>query len=135
MAGPATQEAAQETSNAAASQTKSAVKSAAKPAAKSTVKPEGEDLRRSPQELGLELAQVDLDRFGDIPYRIDILIGKAVKKVKEILEMEVGDTVVLDRPAHETVLLTIEGVTIAQAEVVSSDSGASIQISDVGWEA
>ncbi|HSR50947.1 MAG TPA: FliM/FliN family flagellar motor C-terminal domain-containing protein [Acidobacteriota bacterium] len=88
----------------------------------------------SAPESELALAKYDMGRFGDIPYRIEILIGSAVKTIREILEMETGDTVVLDRQAHEPVILAIEDRAVAQAEVVSSDNGASIQITEVGWE-
>ena len=73
-----------------------------------------------------------IDEFGEVRYKVDIQVGQAVRSLEQILELKVGDTIALDRPAHESVVLTIEERPISLAEVVMSEKGSSIQITEVG---
>ncbi len=79
-----------------------------------------------------ELTLLDLEPFDDIPFVINVHVGSAVRSVQEILELDIGDTIPLDRLAHQNVQLTIEGIVIGTAEVVGSEAGSSIQVSQIG---
>ncbi len=85
-----------------------------------------------PKESGQESSLID--EFGKVRYKVDIQVGKAVRSLEQILEMKVGDIIALDRPAHESVVLAIEGIPIGLAEVMMSEKGSSIQITEVGSE-
>lgn len=74
---------------------------------------------------------IDLRSYLDVSYAVEICVGRTVKTLGDILTLEPGDTITLDRPAHETVVLTIEDRPIAKAEVVLSEKGSSIQIAEI----
>lgn len=73
-----------------------------------------------------------LDEFSEVHYKVDIQVGQAVRTLKQILDLKPGDIIALDRPAHENVLLSIEDIPIGLAEVVMSEKGSSLQITEVG---
>ncbi len=73
-----------------------------------------------------------IDEFREVRYEVDIQVGQAVRSLEKILQIKAGDIITLDRPAHESVILTIEDIPIALAEVVTSEKGSSIQITEVG---
>ena len=73
-----------------------------------------------------------LDEFSEVHYKVDILVGQAIRTLKQILDLKPGDIIALDRPAHENVLLSIEEIPIGLAEVVMSEKGSSLQITEVG---
>lgn len=73
-----------------------------------------------------------LKEFGEVRYTVDILVGQAVRTIGQIMNLKKGDIIALDRPAHESVILSIQGIPIGLAEVVMSEKGSSIQITEVG---
>lgn len=73
----------------------------------------------------------EVEAFLDIEYSIDIHIGEAVLTVGRILELDEGETIKLDRLASENILLTIEGVPVAQAEVVFTKTGTGARIVEI----
>ena len=72
--------------------------------------------------------------FENVPYEVDIRVGQAVQSIGQILDLEVGDQIVLDRLAHESVVLTIEDRPLALAEVMLSDRSATLHITEVGMK-
>lgn len=96
-------------------------------AASTQAEPKAEETVKKPSKLS-----ASLEAFGEVRYTVDILVGHAVRTIGQIMNLKKGDIIALDRPAHESVILSIDGTPIGLAEVVMSEKGSSIQITEVG---
>ena len=76
----------------------------------------------------------EADPFGDVLFEIDVQVGRTVMKVRDILKLSPNSTITLDRPAHEPVVLTIQDIPIGQAEVVGSERGSNVHVTEIGFE-
>lgn len=67
----------------------------------------------------------------DVPLPITIELGKSKKLIKEILELNEGSVVVLDKFAGDLVDVVINGKKIAKGEVVVIDDNYGVRITDI----
>lgn len=67
----------------------------------------------------------------DVPMNVTVELGRAKKKIKEILELSTGSVVVLDRPAGETVDILVNGKCIGKGEVVVIDDNYGIRVTEI----
>lgn len=67
----------------------------------------------------------------DVPMNVTVELGRAKKKIKEILEISTGSVVVLDRPAGETVDILVNGKCIGKGEVVVIDDNYGIRVTEI----
>ena len=96
---------------------KISVKSAPVPALK------GEDHVEDPEG--------SLDLLMGVPLELSVEIGRTQKLVKDILELNKGSLVVLDRVAGEPVDLYVNGECIAKGDVVVVDDNFGIRITEI----
>jgi len=75
-----------------------------------------------PQNIGLIM---------DVPLDISVELGKTRKTIKEILELQQGSIIQLDKMAGEPVDLLVNGKLIARGEVVVIDENYGIRISNI----
>lgn len=73
----------------------------------------------------------NLDMMMDVPMEISVEIGRTTKMVKDILELNKGSLVVLDKLAGEQVDLFVNGQCIAKGDVVVVDDNFGIRISEI----
>lgn len=73
----------------------------------------------------------NLDMMMDVPMEISVEIGRTTKMVKDILELNKGSLVVLDKLAGEQVDLYVNGQCIAKGDVVVVDDNFGIRISEI----
>ena len=88
----------------------------------------------SPKKRPVEAAHnnlLKLEDFLDIHYPVDLLVGEALLTVGEILKLEKGDVVKLDRLASEALQLRVAEVPIAAAEVTLDERGTAIHVTDL----
>lgn len=71
---------------------------------------------------------VELENFMDVEYEIQIVVGASALTVGRLLELRVGDTIKLDRPATDHILLAIDGLTIGEAEVIVTKTGTGARL-------
>ena len=67
----------------------------------------------------------------EVPLQVTVEIGRARRKVQDILEFAKGSLVVLDKLAGDQVDLFVNGKCIARGEVVVIDDNFGIRISEI----
>lgn len=75
-----------------------------------------------PQNIGLIL---------DVPLDVTVELGKTRKSIKEVLELQQGSIIQLDKMAGEPVDLIVNGTLIARGEVVVIDENYGIRITAI----
>lgn len=73
----------------------------------------------------------NLDLLMGVPLELSVEIGRTKKLVKDILELNKGSLVVLDRIAGEPVDLFVNGECIAKGDVVVVDDNFGIRITEI----
>ncbi len=73
----------------------------------------------------------NLDMMMDVPMELSVEIGRTTKVVRDILELNKGSLVVLDKLAGEQVDLYVNGQCIAKGDVVVVDDNFGIRISEI----
>ena len=73
----------------------------------------------------------NLEMMMDVPMEISVEIGRTRKMVKDILELNKGSLVVLDKLAGEQVDLFVNGQCIAKGDVVVVDENFGIRITEI----
>jgi flagellar motor switch protein FliN/FliY len=67
----------------------------------------------------------------DVPVSLTIELGSCQLPMKEVLQLNVGSVVQLDKPADAPVELSINGKLIARGEVVVVEDRFGIKITEV----
>ena len=67
----------------------------------------------------------------DVPIEVTVELGRASKKIKEILEFAPGAIVELDKLAGEPIDVLVNGKPVAKGEVVVVDENFSVRITDI----
>ena len=75
--------------------------------------------------------QRNLDLLMDIPLNVSVELGRTKKTIKEILELNSGSIVELDKLAGEPVDILVNNRLIAKGEVVVIDENFGVRISDI----
>lgn len=70
----------------------------------------------------------DINRFGDVPVPVEVRIGFRKATVREVMGLEPGNIVLLDKPAGESLDLLIGNFRMASVEVVVIDDKLSVRI-------
>lgn len=73
----------------------------------------------------------NIDLILDVPLEISVVLGKAQKTIKEILEMGTGTLVQLDRLTEEPVDILVNGKKVAVGEVVVVDENFGVRITSI----
>ena len=82
------------------------------------------------ERLGREQAQ-NLDLIMEVPLQVTVEIGRARRKVQDILEFAKGSLVVLDKLAGDQVDLFVNGKCIARGEVVVIEDNFGVRITEI----
>ena len=70
------------------------------------------------------------DRFARIPVTAEVRVGRRDLTLDELLHLEVGSVIALNRPAGETLEVRIGNVLLASAEVVAIEERLAVRITD-----
>ena len=82
------------------------------------------------ERLGKDQAQ-NLDLIMEVPLQVTVEIGRARRKVQDILEFAKGSLVVLDKLAGDQVDLFVNGKCIARGEVVVIEDNFGVRITEI----
>lgn len=82
-------------------------------------------------EADQELQDSNLELIMGVPLEVSVEIGRTKKLVKDVLELNKGSLVVLDKLAGEQVDLFVNGQCIAQGDVVVVDDNFGIRITEI----
>lgn len=83
------------------------------------------------QESAMMHSPQNLDLIMDVPLDVSVELGKTKKTIKEILELNQGAIIQLDKLAGEPVDLLVNGKLIAKGEVVVIDENYGIRITTI----
>ena len=75
--------------------------------------------------------QRDLHLLADVPMNVTVELGRAVMPVRDLLSLEPGSIVELDRTAGATVDVLVNGTLVAKGEVVVVDDQLGVRISEI----
>lgn len=91
---------------------------------------QAEDLSETQQDEGSE-SSVNMDIVLDVPLEVTVQIGRARKKVKEIIEFNSGSIIELDKQAGDPVDVIVNGQLIARGDVVVIDDNFGVRITEI----
>lgn len=67
----------------------------------------------------------------DVPMKVTVELGKAKKKIKDILDFNMGSVIVLDKIAGEAVDILVNGKIVGKGEVVVIDDNYGVRITEI----
>jgi len=76
-----------------------------------------------------------LQRFGDLPFTLELEIGSLALSIREIFELTEGKVLRSEHPAGAPFAVLAGGVKLAEAEVVVVEDSVSIRISKLSESA
>ena len=71
------------------------------------------------------------NRFGEIPISAEVRVGLRRTTVREVVQLQPGSIVTLDKPAGETFDLMIGDFRLATVEVVVVGEGLAVRITEL----
>lgn len=80
---------------------------------------------------GVRPVHNNIDLILDVPLEISVVLGRAKKNIKEILDLGNGSLIELDKLADEPVEILVNGKKIANGEVVVVDENFGVRITNV----
>lgn len=69
-----------------------------------------------------------LNRFADVTVQLSVELGRTQMRLKDVLALDVGNVVALDRLTDELLDVTANGHVIARGEVVAQDGRFALRI-------
>jgi len=67
----------------------------------------------------------------DVPLEVTVELGRTSRKIKDILELQPGSIVELNKLAGEPIDILVNGKFVAKGEVVVIDENFGIRITDI----
>jgi flagellar motor switch protein FliN/FliY len=96
------------------------------------LEPETVEAEENNDAVGL---QINFDRnyrlLADVPMRLSVEVGNARLKIAELLDLNEGSIVELDRQTHELLDIMANGTLIARGEVVTLNGRFGVRVVDV----
>jgi flagellar motor switch protein FliN/FliY len=76
----------------------------------------------------------EIARLADVTLVIDVEIGRPVMKLGELLSLREGSVVAIARSAGENIDICMGGVLVGYGEVIVSETGVGVRITDFKGE-
>ena len=83
------------------------------------------------EETPVDHQRSNIDLILDVPLQISVELGRTQKKIQDILELNSGSIIELDKLAGEPVDILVNGKIIAKGEVVVIDDNFGVRITDI----
>lgn len=83
------------------------------------------------QEVKQEPKPRNIDLILDVPIEISVILGKSNKTIKDILELNNGSLIELDKLVEEPVDILVNGKMVAQGEVVVVNENFGVRITNI----
>lgn len=80
---------------------------------------------------GFNAALQELGDFLEVPVRVNVIIGKKMVKLKDVLDFSPGSLVVLDRSASESLLVYLGDTFFARGEAAISEETFGVRITEI----
>lgn len=82
--------------------------------------------------VGAELsARANYRMLADIPLRLSVEVGSTSMRLADLMDLEAGSVVELDRQANELLDILVNGTLVAKGEVVTVGGKFGIRVVDV----
>ncbi len=82
-------------------------------------------------ESSFTAALKELDDFVEIPLKVQVIIGKKLVTIRELLDLTPGSLVVLDRSAGESLLIFLGDTFFAKGEVTIIEDTFGVRITEI----
>ncbi len=86
---------------------------------------------RSGQVSGGERTAADLEAVFDVPVRISVVLGRTRIPVANLLKMDVGTVVELDRQVGEAVEIFVNDRLVARGEIVLVENRLGVTMTEI----
>ena len=83
------------------------------------------------EEMPVQAENNNIDLILDVPLQVSVELGKTRKMIKDIIELNLGSIIELDKMAGEPVDILVNGKQIAKGEVVVIDDNFAVRITDI----
>jgi flagellar motor switch protein FliN/FliY len=80
---------------------------------------------------GGEKNAADLEAVFDVPVRISVVLGRAKVPVAQLLKMDVGSVVELDRQVGEAVEIYVNDRLVARGEIVLVENRLGVTMTEI----
>lgn len=82
-------------------------------------------------DLGGEKTAADLEAVFDVPVRISVILGRTKMPVADLLKMDVGTVVELDRQVGEAVEIYVNDRLVARGEIVLVENRLGVTMTEI----
>jgi flagellar motor switch protein FliN len=76
----------------------------------------------------------EVRHLSDIPIDVDVELDRKVMTVREILALEIGSVIKLNRSAGESIVLLMGGTPVGSGEIVVVNESVGVRITDLREE-
>jgi flagellar motor switch protein FliN/FliY len=87
--------------------------------------------RLEDDEAGFRAALQELEDFVEIPITVNVIVGKKMVKLRDLLNFSPGSLVVLDRSASESFLIFLGDTFFARGEVTIIEDSFGVRITEI----
>lgn len=82
-------------------------------------------------EAHVERTAADLEAVFDVPVRISVVLGRTKMPVSELLRLDTGTVIELDRQVGEAVEIFVNDRLVARGEIVLVDSKLGVTMTEI----
>jgi flagellar motor switch protein FliN/FliY len=86
---------------------------------------------REPVAPAGEKTALDLERVFDVPVRVSVILGRTKIPVANLLKMDVGTVVELDRQVGEAVEIFVNDRLVARGEIVLVENRLGVTMTEI----
>lgn len=86
---------------------------------------------RGEQQQAGERSAADLEAVFDVPVRISVVLGKSRIPVSQLLQMDVGAVVELDRQVGEAIDIYVNDRLVARGEIVLVENRLGVTMTEI----
>ncbi len=90
-----------------------------------------QSFNEKPSDYAFPTDLSNIDLIIDVPLNVTVVLGKSKRSIKEILELNRGSVIVLDRLAGEMVDVLVNGKLFARGEVVVIEDNYGVRITEI----
>jgi flagellar motor switch protein FliN/FliY len=76
----------------------------------------------------------EIGHFGDVPLEVQVELDRKVMPVRQILALDVGSVITMNRSAGENLDIRVNGALLAFGEIVIIESTMGVRITDFNNE-
>lgn len=87
--------------------------------------------REEPQDIYVERTAADLEAVFDVPVRVSVVLGRTKMPVANLLKIDTGTVVELDRQVGEAVEIFVNERLVARGEIVLVENRLGVTMTEI----